>query len=376
MSTPAKSLAEVDDLAQRLQRALARHDGDVEVDAGAVRADAAALVDLDLLRARDDVAGGELHLVGRRFLHEAFAARVQQVRALAARALGDEDARLDQARGVVLDHLHVHQRRPRAVGHGDAVAGHDQSVGRRLVRLPGAAAREDHVLGGERLHAPAAHVARDRARAAAGVVAQQRGGEPLLVARDRLVVLHQLLIEHVQQRLAGDVGHIRRALHRRPAERAQVHLALVVAVEGHAHVLQVHDLGGRFRAHDLDRVLVAEEVRALDRVVGVRVPVVVDADRRVDAAGGGNRVRAHRVDLAHDRHARPRLGGRERRALAREAGPDDQDVVFWHGSLGSLVGGRGRVVRGGDCARDSITTFRWRAARARSGAARCGPVRA
>ena len=110
-------LAEVDDLAQRLERALARDDGHVEVDARAARAHAAALVDLDLLGARDDVAGGELHLVGGRLLHEAFALGVEQVGALAARALGDQDAGLDQAGGVVLDHLHVHQRRPGAVGH-------------------------------------------------------------------------------------------------------------------------------------------------------------------------------------------------------------------------------------------------------------------
>ena len=68
--------ADVDDLAQRLERALARHHGDVEVDAVAVRADAAALVDLGLLGARDDVARGELHLVGRVLLHEALAVGV------------------------------------------------------------------------------------------------------------------------------------------------------------------------------------------------------------------------------------------------------------------------------------------------------------
>ena len=104
-------LADVDDLAQRLEHALARHDRDVEVDAGAVGADAAALVDLGLLGARDDVARGELHLVGRVLLHEALALGVEQVRALAAGALGDEEAVLDQRGRVVLDHLHVHQRR-------------------------------------------------------------------------------------------------------------------------------------------------------------------------------------------------------------------------------------------------------------------------
>jgi hypothetical protein len=49
-------LAYVDDLAQRLQCALARHLRDVEVDALAVRAHAAALEDLRLLGARHHVA--------------------------------------------------------------------------------------------------------------------------------------------------------------------------------------------------------------------------------------------------------------------------------------------------------------------------------
>ena len=130
-------------------------------------ADAAALEDLGLLGARDDVARGELHLVGRVLLHEALALGVQQHRALAARALGDQEAVLDERRRVVLDHLHVHQRRADPVGLGDPVAGHDQSVGRRAVDLPGAAAGEDHVLRVECLHPPRADVARDHPAAAA-----------------------------------------------------------------------------------------------------------------------------------------------------------------------------------------------------------------
>src|SRR5207248_2171263 len=82
-------------------------------------------------------------------------------------------------------------------------------------------AREDHVLGAEGLHAAGAHVARDDPGAAAGVVEHQRGGEPLLVALDRLVMLEQLLVEDVEHRLAGDVGDVGGALHRGAAERAK-----------------------------------------------------------------------------------------------------------------------------------------------------------
>ena len=122
-----------------------------------------------------------------------------------------------------------------------------------------------------------------RAGDAAVVVAHERGGEPLLEAL-HLVVLHQLLVEHVQQRLAGDVGHVVGAGGRGAAEGAGAELALLVAVEGHAQVLEVEHLVGRLAAHDLDGVLVAQVVRALDGVERVRLPRVLGVQRGVDAA--------------------------------------------------------------------------------------------
>ena len=339
--------ADVDDLAQCLERALARDHGDVEEDAGAALADAAALVDLGLLGARDDVARGQLHLVGRVLLHEALAVGVEQMRALAAGALGDEEAVLGQRRRVVLDHLHVHQRGAGPEGLRDAVTRADERVGRRLVALPGAAGGQDHVLGREGLHGARADVARHDADAGAVVVEDQRGDEPLLVAIDAIAVLEDLLVEHVEHRLAGDVRHIGGAVHRGAAERAQVELARLVAVEGDPDVLEVHDLPGGLAAHDLDGVLVAQEVRALDRVEGVRAPVVRRVDGRVDAAGGRHGVRAHGVDLAQKRHRRPRVRGGQRRALAGETRADDEDVVCRHGAGFYVPRTAGRVVLSG-----------------------------
>ena len=127
--------------------------------------------------------------------------------------------------------------------------------------------------------------------------------------------------------MAGDVGDVVGAGGRGAAERARAEVARVVAVEGDAEVLEIQDLVGRLAAHDLDRVLVAEVVRALDRVERVRLPRVLGVERRVDPAGGGDRVRADRVDLRDDRHGRARLGGGQGRPLAGEAGTDDEDVV-------------------------------------------------
>jgi hypothetical protein len=64
--------------------------------------------------------------------------------------------------------------------------------------------------------------------------------------------------------------------------------------------------------------------RKSERVLGVQ--------RRVDAAGRRDGVRADRVHLAHDRDRRALVGGGQGGALAGEARADDQDVVCWHGT--------------------------------------------
>ena len=168
--------AHVHDLAQRLEDAVARDHGDVQRHR-AVR-EAAALVDLGLLRAGDHVARGQLHLVGRVLLHEALTLGVVEVRPLAARSLGDQQADAGERRGVVLDHLHVHQRSARAVGHRDAVARADEGVGGRVEDLPVAAGGQDHGLGGEQLERAVADVAGHRA------------GDPPESSRTRAVVNH------------------------------------------------------------------------------------------------------------------------------------------------------------------------------------------
>ena len=135
-------------------------------------------------------------------------------------------------------------------------------------------------------------------------------------------MLHQLLVEHVHDRLAGDVGDVVGARLRGAAEGAGAEPALLVAVEGDAEVLEVEDLLGRLAAHDLDRVLVAEVVGALDGVEGVRLPAVALLQRGVDPALGGVRVRAHGVDLGDDPDRDALLGRRQRGPLAGEPGSD------------------------------------------------------
>jgi len=59
------------------------------------------------------------------------------------------------------------------------------------------------------------------------------------------------------------------------AERPLINLAVVEAVERHAEMLELDDHFIRLAAHELDRVLVAQVIGALDGVIHVPVPVVL-----------------------------------------------------------------------------------------------------
>ena len=232
--------------------------------------DAAALVDLGLLGARDDVARRELHRVRRVALEEAVAFRVEQVRALAARALGDQDARRRERRRVELHHLHVLERdaEPQRLRH--PVAGAGVGVGRAGVEPARAAGGEDHGLRADRRQPAVEQVPGDHALAAAFVL-DELPDEELLV--DLEVALHHLLVEHVHEHVAGDVGRVGGSRLAGRAERPLRDAPVLGAREDRAPVLELVDVVRRLVAEDLDRVLVAEVVGALDRVEGVLLGV-------------------------------------------------------------------------------------------------------
>src|SRR5690606_2163658 len=97
-----------------------------------VGAGAAALEDLLDHRARDDVARREV--LDRRgvALHEALARRVAEDRALASRALGEEDAEAREPCRMELEELDVLERQALAPDDPDAVACEGVGVRRRL----------------------------------------------------------------------------------------------------------------------------------------------------------------------------------------------------------------------------------------------------
>jgi len=95
-------------------------------------------------------------------------------------------------------------------------------------------------------------------------------------------------------------------------------------------VLELVDVLGRFVAEDLDRVLVAQVVRPLDRVERMLLGAVVGgvAERRVDPTFGRALVAAHGMDLRDQRDVGARVMSLDGCAHAGATGADDEDVVL------------------------------------------------
>ena len=108
------------------------------------------------------------------------------------------------------------------------------------------------------------------------------------------LVAANLLVERIEQLLAGGCARESRAVIERAAEAAEVEQAFRSAVEGNAHAVEQVDDGRRGLAHGLDGRLVGEKVAAVDGVVEVLVGGVAFALEilgGVDAALRADRVR-------------------------------------------------------------------------------------
>ena len=138
----------------------------------------------------------------------------------------------------------------------------------------------------------------------------ERNSQPLVLLYLALgLVTTNLLVESVEQLLAGRSSRKCRPLIQRSAEAPEVEQALGGAVEGHAHAVEQVDDRRSLRGHLLDRRLVGEEVAAVDGVVEVLedgVALALQVLGRVDAALRADRVRTlHR----HDREQVNRAAG-------------------------------------------------------------------
>ena len=223
---------------------------------------------------------------------------------------------------------------PGPPGHRHAVAGAGVGVGGAAVHAAEAARREHDGARLDALHAAVDEIPRGQADAALAVHHQVER-EPLLVDGD--LGLDELLVEDVQEDVAGDVGCVAGARGAAGAERALGDLPVGRAREDAAHVLELVDVARALLAHDRDRVLVAEVVGALDGEEGVLLGGVLGgvAERGVDAALCGARMAARRVQLGDDRDVGAVPGGLDGGTHPRDPRTDHNDIVSHHrrGSL-------------------------------------------
>ena len=161
------------------------------------------------------------------------------------------------------------------------------------------------------------------------VVLDEPEGEVLLEHDEALVhALLQLLVQDLDEDVARDVRGVDGTRRARRTERALVELALGVPREDAAPALELVDVAGRLAREDLDGILVAEVVGALDGVERVRLGVVLRlvSERGVDAALGRARVAAGRVQLRDDRNPSAGIVGLDGGAHARAARADHEHV--------------------------------------------------
>src|SRR6185369_12876284 len=267
-------------------------------------------------------------------LHEALAFAIGEVAALAARALGDEHADAIDAGRVELDELHVLERQAGAKHHAIAVAGAGMGAGAGEIDAAVASGREHHRLRAEAMDRPVVEVERDDP--AANAVLHDEVDREIFDEKVG-VVLQALRIKRVEHRMAGAVGGGASALRGRSlahvlghsAERALVDFALGGAAERKAHMLELDDCRRGLADHIFDRVLVAEPIGALHRIVHVPGPMVRAhiAKRGRDSALSCYGVAPRREDLGDAGGLQSLLRSPHGRAQARAAGSDDNHVI-------------------------------------------------
>ncbi len=309
----------------------------IEMDKVAVGAvEGAVLLELAEDGLRNAVARTKLHAAEdrrrRRFaqvviLQETVAVLVEQPSALGARRLGNENPGERQTGGMVLHHLHVLERRTRAIAERHPVARAYIRVGSERKNAAASSRAYDHGLRHDRADLAGTKLDSNHA-ARAPVIDEDLRRENLVVAGER-AVLERGLEERVQHVEAGLVGGEPRAHLLHSAERTNGDTAVGQAAPGASPMLEPQQFVGHFVDEGLDHVLVAEPIAARDGVVDVLLDGVVVTDYAGGAAFGRDRVAAHRVNLRDHRDIELRIGfgDSDSGAESGAAATDQQNIV-------------------------------------------------
>ena len=224
---------------------------------------------------------------------------VDQISAFGARRLRDEDAGERKAGRVVLNELHVLERRAGAVSERHAVAVLDGGVRREGEHFAAAAGAEDDGARRNRFDSAGLQVERDNTLDSA-VIDEEPGHEPFVVP-NHAGIFEGSLEERVEHVEAGLVGGKPRAHLLHATERANGNSSVGLPAPGTAPVLEAEELIGRLLDERFDGILVAQPVAPGDGVVRMLVTTVIGANDARRSTLGGDRVAAHRVHLGHDR---------------------------------------------------------------------------
>src|SRR5580692_4871763 len=210
-------------------------------------------------------------------------------------------------------------------------------LSRRVSMLPGETTFTRMLCGANSEASP-------RAKPTSAILAAERAGAILvhqqvdceILDKETRLVLEALLVERVQDRVAGAVrggagtiGHVALGIFGRvPAKAALIDRPGLGTAERHAEMLELDDRRDRLAAQVFDRVLIAEPVGTPDRIEHVPAPIVVFhiAERRTDAALRGDRVAAGREHLGDAGGVEPRRDHAQCRAQSGAAGAEDDNV--------------------------------------------------
>ena len=308
--------------------------GQVEIHVVALGTDPTAFANFNRDRTAHHVAGGQILGVGRVALHEFLALGIGEVSAFAPSALGEQHANAVDAGRMELDEFHVLKRQPGAQHHAIAVAGAGMGRGAGEISASVSAGRQNRHMGVEAVDRAVFEIPGDNA-AAGAVFHHQIDGE--IFDEERDIMFERLLIQRVQDRVAGAVGGgagaLRRAFaetRRHAAEGSLINLPIRCPRKRHAVMFELDDRRDRLAAHIFDGVLIAQPVRTLDGVVHMPAPIVFAhiPKRGGYAALSGNRVAARREDFGNAAGGKPGGGHAEGGAQAGAAGADHHDIAF------------------------------------------------
>jgi hypothetical protein len=217
--------------------------------------------------------------------------------ALASHGLGDEPA-LVFARNcgrVDLDHLGIAVVDALLVADRDGGAGVDDRVRALAEDHAVASGRDNYGVGGEGLDLHRAQVLGGDAAAHAVLVLDDAEELPAFVLLDQVpdFPAPDLLVQGVQELLAGGRSGVGGAVLEGSAESAEAKEPFAGPVERHAHAVEEIDDRGGSLGHAHDRRLVVQEVASRDGVFEVevgRIALAAQVHRAVDSALGADGV--------------------------------------------------------------------------------------